>query len=103
MAAATKVVEKQELKMFHIFIFLPKKKTKPGQKDDSITLEQDISLKVFILKTKLFVVITFLPTVLKSIMGNIEEEKLEVGAVPTIFKHKTYDMINMNGCKVSTI
>ena len=67
MAAATKVVEKRELKMFRIFIFLTQKNTKPEQKDGSITLEQDIQLKVFILKAKLFLVITFMPTVLKSI------------------------------------
>ena len=39
---------KQELKMFRIFIFLTQKNTKPDQKDGSITLEQDIQLKVFI-------------------------------------------------------
>ena len=93
---------KQELKMFRIFIFLTQKKTKPEQKDGSITLEQDIQLKVFILNAKLFVVITFMPTVLKSIIGNTSKSRnLKSGAVPTIFKHKTYDMINMNGCKVN--
>ena len=92
---------KQEFKMFRIFIFLTQKKTKPEQKDGSITLEQDIQLKVFILKAKLFVVITFMPTVLKSIIGNTSKRRnFKSGAVPTIFKHKTYNMINMNDCKV---
>ena len=57
----------KELKMFRIFILLTQKKTKPEQKDGSITLQQDTQLKVFILKAKLFAVITFMPTVLKSI------------------------------------
>ena len=36
-----------------------------------------------------------------NVMGSTSKRRnLKSGAVPTIFKHKTYDMINMNGCKV---
>ena len=49
----------------------------------------------------MFVVTTFMPTVLKSIIGNTSKRRnFKSGSVPTIFKHKMYDMINMNGCNV---
>ena len=107
MLSATKAVEKQEHKMFCIFIFLTKKKkTKPEQKDGSIILEQDYTVESFYSKGKVvcsdhFHANYFEVDMMANVMGNTSKRRnLKSGAVPTIFKHKTYDMINMNGCKV---
>ena len=90
MAVATKVVEKQELKMFRIFIFLNQKKTKPEQKDGSITLEHDIQLKVFYFKGKFVCSDHFHANCCEVDMmarygKHIEEEKLEVGCCTNHF------------------
>ena len=52
MAAATKVVEKQELKMFRIFIFLTQKKKKPEKKRWPHNIGTGYSVENFYIKGK---------------------------------------------------